>query len=219
MVEKEWPDISFFYQKVYDEMNFALPRQLISPESMNAMLYKGHYILDYTYKIFLQECKSTNISQFSNKLIEDIPTIISEEYEYEWLQNSRELDEIENIFITALELAKDTLGENQEFNIANSYVKLGKLARFRRDWDSAINNLNEAINRLKKIRIRSHEVSVLKELADAYFILGEVYMAIHRQNNNEKEKNMAENNFQLSIELDKELKQDYSTTSNRLNDF
>lgn len=208
-----WRALSFQYQKVYDAMNRSVPRKFQRPQFVNAMLIKAVYVMDYAHKIFIGAYKDCTMEGLQGRLAEDIPSKKAPGEELEWLKNSRELDEAENIYISALELAEKSPGYNQKFNIANANNKLGKLARYRREWNKAIEYLNNAIMLFEAQRREISTMRVTSELADAHYLLGEVHMARYRETGTQPDREACQNNFMASIALDQELERDPSATS------
>ncbi len=165
----------------------AVPPSFRFDSSMNGMLAKAHYIMHWHHIRYLRDCKGISHDEIAGRHLEDVPSIVPATAEKQYLQESRGLEEFESIAISALEMAEETPGDQQAFNIANSYTKLGKVARCRQDWDTAVSNLNEAIRRLDCIITATPTpfvVAARHELADACFLLGEVHMARYRRNNN-----------------------------------
>ena len=160
----------------------------------------------------------------AGRLLEDLQSAVSPADEERYLRNSRGLDEVKNISISALELAERTPGSQQTFNIANAHNKIGKCARFSKDWKNAITHLAKAIEILTRMKNDRHISSdqmgkICKELADAHFLLGEVYMGRYRTSMLPSDSGKAEINFRTSLALDQELGQDSAETSRRLRDL
>src|ERR1035438_2326172 len=124
--------------------------------------------------------------ELSARLLEDIPSRVSPAEEKSYLRQSRGLDEVQSIALSALELALETPGPQQSLNIANAHTKIGKCARFSWDWPTALQHLGKAIDLLTQILAAGrmpleNQISAKRELADARFLRGEVQMARFRQ--------------------------------------
>lgn len=255
-----WTD-SFNFQRSYDLMGKAVPRRFRQPRSIYEMLVKAYCLMDYAYKIFLREYKGCTLEKVKGKLVEDIPSLSTPEKELQWLTDSRELDEVENIFMSVLEWAQGLSdvrapGESendfrsrleqvkglsngkeleeiifmsvlkraqkppnkeQTFQIASTTTKLGKLARFRREWERAKEYLTRATTLFESLQQSDpSDRPVAAELADAHFLLGEVFMAQYRQTGAPSDRESSQRNFIASIALDQKLGQDYAETSKHI---
>lgn len=150
-------------------------------------------------------------------LLEDIPSKFSIEEEKEWLEQNEELNEIESLFKNSIEIESKTPGPNQSFNIASTFSKLGALYRFRREWDQAIYHISEAISRFSKIS--DQDIETQREIAIAYYLLGEVYMAKYRLEGTEQDRLNAEKYFNLTIEIDTANKKESELSKRRLSEL
>ncbi len=211
-------------QQNYNAMIKSVPRPVRFNSNINGMLIKAHFILAWTMENYLRDCKNNVPVGQSFQLIEDIPSCVTPAEEMAYLRQSRGLDEVRGIVSSALDLAFMTPGPQQTFNIANAHTKIGKCARFSRDWDAALEHLGKAIEMLSQMTngIIAPPIDLRQihmELADAYFLRGEVYMARYRQTASNFDHDNAESNFHASILLDKELGQDSSETVNRIHDL
>jgi hypothetical protein len=208
-------------QHYYNLMIKCVPRQVRFTPDINAMLIKAHYILSWTMENYIRDCKQAIGSDISVSLLEDIPLKVSIQEDSNYIKQSRGLDEVMGISLSALDLAIQTSGHQQSFNIANAHNKVGKCARFSREWDVALDHLTKAIEMLNLI---SNDVimqpinleQIQGELADAYFLRGEVFMARFRKTKLFSDCDNAESDFRASILIDEKLGQDSSDTLCRI---
>ena len=211
-------------QKQYNAMIRSVPRLFRFDSDINSMLMKAHFILDWAMVNYMRDCKQYAQDAQLSELLEDIPSKVSPEEEEAYLRQSRGLDEVRGIGFSALDLAKNTKGPNQEFNIANAHVKIGKCARFSRDWESALHHLGKGIEMLSHMVQIGHqnaeELSTDRlELTIAHFLRGEVYMARYRQTRSESDRHSAAADFEASSGLDRELGKDSPENASRLREL
>jgi hypothetical protein len=207
-------------QQYYNAMVQSVPRPVRFNSDINGMLIKAHFILAWTMENYLRDCKQTSDGH-SAWLLEDIPSRIKLTEEEAYLRQSRGLDEVRGIAFSALDLAQQTPGPRQVFNIANAHNKIGKCARFSHEWEIALTHLGEAVEMFKRMSMDfnippEHRRQIQMELAHAQFLRGEVYMARYRQNASISDRDKAESNFHASLLLDSELGQDSSETAKRI---
>lgn len=89
--------------------------------------------------------------------------------------------------------------------------------RFRRDWEKAVDCLQECLAILEELqREQPSNLAISGEKATAYFQLGEVFMAQYRESNDYNDRKLAEDYLQKSIQIDKELGQDCTATERLL---
>jgi len=208
-------------QQNYNAMLQSVPRRFRFNSDINGMLMKAHFILAWTMENFLRDCKQIAPGEQPACLFEDIPSRVTPAEEGAYLRQSRGLDEVRGIAFSALDLASETPGPQQSFNIANAHNKIGKCARFSREWTTALHHLGEAINSFTQMSKRADmpnekRSQIKRELADAHFLRGEVHMARYRQTASTPDRNAAEADFRASLSLDEELGQDSSETANRI---
>lgn len=205
----------------YNAMVGSVPRLARFNSDINAMLIKAHFILAWTIEKFLKDCKQPISGGESVWLLEDIPSRVTLAEEATHLRQSRGLDEVRGIAFSALDLALETPGPQQNFNVANAHTKIGKCARFSRDWDAALTHLGKAIEMLTE-SAKGRDVTaddlrrIQQELADAHFLRGEVHMARFRQTAATADRQNAESDFRASLSLDQQLRQDSLLAANRL---
>lgn len=207
-------------QNDYTEMVQAVPKAVRFNSEINAMLLKAHYILAWTMQRYIRETKQSDPESCSGCLLEDVPSRLTPAEEKAYLRGARGLDEVRGIAKGALDLARETPGDNQAYNVANAHTKLGKCARFAQDYEAALDHLAQSIESLRGLASgalgASNVLDVKRELADAYFIRGDVHMARFRENNLETSKERALSDFRNSMDLDRELQQDSSETASRI---
>jgi hypothetical protein len=208
-------------QQDYNAMIRSVPRPVRFNSDINAMLIKAHFILAWTMENYLRDCKQTVQGEPSAWLLEDIPSAVTPAEDEAYLRQARGLDEVRGIAFSALDLALQTPGPRQTFNIANAHNKIGKCARFSRDWETALDHLDKAIAMLSPMcedgnSLPEHLRQAQQELADAYFLRGEVQMARYRQTAADSARESAASDFHTSILIDDQLGQDSSDTASRL---
>jgi len=206
-------------QREYNAMIRSVPRQFRFHSDINGMLIKAHYILAWTMENYLRNCKQTVPDGHSSWLLEDIPSSVTPDEEEEYLRQSRGLDEVRGIALSALDLARETPGPQQTFNIANAHNKIGKCARFSRDWKTALEHLGAAVEQFTQMTngiTPESRRKVQQELADSHFLRGEVHMACYRQTASISDRDHAESDFRASMSLDEQLGQDSSVTEFRI---
>jgi hypothetical protein len=208
-------------QQNYNAMVQSVPRPVRFSSDINGMLIKARFILAWTMENYLRECKQTVPGEHSDWLLEDIPLRVTPAEDEAHLRQSRGLDEVRGIAFSALDLALQTAGPQQAFNIANAHNKVGKCARFSREWETALDHLGQAIESFsqmsKNVNIPPGNLrQIQEELADAHFLRGEVHMARYRQTAEISDRDNAASSFRASMLLDDELGHDSSQTASRI---
>jgi len=208
-------------QQNYNAMIQSVPRPVRFNSDINGMLIKAHFIAAWTMENFLRDCKKATPDEQSTWLLEDIPSRVTPEEEKAYLRQSRGLDEVRGIAFSALDLAEQTSGPQQEFNIANAHNKIGKCARFSQDWQTALDHLGKAVEMFRQmsngVNLPPGQLRQIQtELADAHFLRGEVHMARFRQTASISDCDNAKSDFSVSMLIDRELGQDSSETVQRL---
>lgn len=208
-------------QKYYNSMLKTVPWQVRFKSDINAMLIKAHYILDWTMKNYIIDCKQIVKGDISTYLLEDIPLKVSIEEDENYISQSRGLDEVRGISHSALDLAKQTPGPMQLFNIANAHHKIGKCARYSREWDDALHNLTKAIEMFIQmsdgvIINNKNEKQIQDELTNAFFHRGEVHMALFRKTTLKSNRDNAEYDFHISMRIDQKYGWDSTIPQLRL---
>jgi len=164
---------------------------------------------------FIWECKGGR-GNTTDSLLEDIPSVLGPTEEQRWLDQNDDLDKVQSLLRRSIELEEGTPGPNQQFNIANAYNKLGYHYRFRRGWDRAITALGQAINRLTALAALQGDRQVGRELATAFFHLGEVHMARWRLRGAAEDHREAVRCFERSVQEDAGWGNDDSLARSRL---
>lgn len=211
----------FKAQKYYNSMIQAVPRLVRFKSDINAMLLKAHYILEWTIENYITDCKQNVQGDISDWLLEDIPLKVSNEEDENYIIQSRGLDEVRGISFSALDLAKQTPSPLQLFNIANAHHKIGKCARYSREWDDALHYLTKAIELFIQMSdgVLIHQLNekeIQDELTNAFFHRGEVYMALFRKTGSQSDRESAIYDFHVSMRIDQKFGWDTTITKNRL---
>lgn len=208
-------------QREYTAMVRSVPRPIRFHSDINAMLIKAQCILGWAMENFLRDCKQAPAGTPPESLIEDLPSRVTPAEEMAYLRQSRGLDEVRGIAFSALDLAAQTPGPQQEFNVANAHNKIGKWARFTRDWDAALIHLGKGIEILTPMGkgggpLVNERQRIQQELADAHFLRGEVFMARFRQTALPTDRERAVAEFCACMALDVTLGNDTAQSARRL---
>jgi tetratricopeptide (TPR) repeat protein len=204
-------------QKEFDAIFAAMPRSVRAPQSIKMMVVKAQCIQQNELRRFVRVCKGIDPDDAADDLLEDIPSHVARAEEIRFLRESRAFEEVEILLRSALEEVEHKDGATQAYNTANSYNKLGVLARLRCDWPEAERLIMKAITKLDALRENGcHDPQVLQELATAHYNLGEVWMARYRETGTEADRQQARSQLSKSVRLDREIGGDISRTVRRL---
>jgi tetratricopeptide (TPR) repeat protein len=208
-------------QEYYNLMIKKVPWRVRFKSDINAMLIKAHYILAWTMENYIKDCKQNVQGDISAWLLEDIPLKVSIEEDENYIKRSRGLDEVRGVSTSALQLAIQSSDPLQLFNIANAHHKIGKCARYSREWDDALKHLTKAIEMFSQMSdgvIIDHlnEKQIQDELTNAFFHRGEVYMALFRETESQSDRENAVYDFNVSMRIDQKFGWDSTITSCRI---
>jgi hypothetical protein len=182
-----------------------VPSRYRSAESVDHLFKRAECVFEYAYCQFLQECKGLTRKGVGDKFVEALPSLVSAEVERRYLREARGFELYEAIARGALDDAKRAdASTEREFDLAEAWSRLGKVARYRRDWKRGIECLDSAIWRLEKLagESRSHSEVARQELADARFLLGEIYMARFLGSRDANDRADAKAQFEACLALD-----------------
>jgi tetratricopeptide (TPR) repeat protein len=203
----------FERQTEFTTMLRELPLHLRYDRSILSTVLRARQTAQHAYERFLRRCKGITPRQVEGRLLEAIPSIVSLEEEDRFMQNSRAFEEVEIIFRSALEYSRKRADPNSDYNIGNCLNNLGKLARERHRWTEAQGFLRQAIEHFEALPSKP---DYTQELANTYFLLGEVYAAQFLMQGQAGDKLSAIANWEKSINLDNSLGVDATPTSQKL---
>jgi hypothetical protein len=169
-------------------------------------------ILDREYRRFLSMHKGTDLSDLGGLLVEDVPGVASREEEDAYLRSNRGLQIADGILKGIHEELETRSGAWAVFHGASLDVKIGKLNRFRRQWEPALHHLHRAQQVLRGMQAAcGGEVDpgiIAGELGDALFLEGEVWTVQHLDAPTQEKRSRGLACFREALDLDRSLGRD-----------
>jgi hypothetical protein len=166
-------------------------------------------ILDREYRRFVRDYKGIELSELCGRLVEELPSIVTREKEDEFLRADRALQIAGGICRGIQEKLKLESGSWAAFLGANVENKLGKIDRFRRSWNTALDHLHSAQRVLREMQnAGTGEVDphiVASELGDALFLEGEIWAVQFLDAPNKETRSQGLRCFREVLKIDQSL--------------
>lgn len=199
-------------QSLQDEYTYlfrAIPRAARPDLGLRDAQITALAILDREYSRFLKAYKGVRLSELNSRLVEELPSIVSRNKEDEYLRANRALQIADGISLGRWEELQTKPGDWANLHRASLETKLGKLNRFRRHWESALDHLNAAQGVLRDMLNRgTGDVDfqiVAAELGDALFLEGEVWTVQFLDAPTEEKRLRGLRCFREALEIDQSL--------------
>jgi len=210
-------------QSLHDEYTYLfreIPLAAKTDLPLREAQFTALAILDREYRRFLRAYKGVELSELGSRLVEELPSIVSQKEEEEYLRASRPLQIANSICRGIREKLEVERGAWATFHGASVETKLGKINRFRRRWKPALDHLRRAQGVLREMWNTGGGIVdpriVASELGDALFIEGEVWAVQFLDTPTEEKRSQGLRCFREVLRVDQSLGREDPTVRLRI---